>query len=149
MLVALDTRCDRRNSVYSLKLSNSLRKCQTTVFFFSVLGKNARIPSVSGKIRRYAIINRRATYSCREYSPLARNGKREKERKRGEWEEREAAIIVHQIVFLVLDTRFKTQSAALVRDRAARNHDQIHRSPRRSYRRAQKPSHTRPINTVI
>lgn len=50
-----------------------------------------------------------------------RAGKRGKEKR---------AIIVHQIVFLALDTRFKTQSAAVVRDHAARNHDQIYRSPR-------------------
>jgi len=59
--------------------------------------------------------------------------------------ERETAIIVHQIVFLAPDTRFKTQSAALVRDRAGRNHDQIYRSLRRS----RKNSYTRAINIVI
>jgi len=90
----------------------------------------------SCKICRYAVINLSTTYSRRGYSPL---GARRKERQRER--ERESAIIVHRIVFLALDTRFKTQSAALVRNCAERNHDQIYRSPGRSYQRgsAQKP----------
>jgi hypothetical protein len=56
---------------------------------------------------------------------------------------------VHQIVFLALDTRFKTQSAALVRDHAARNHDQIYRSVSDDRIAARKNARTRPIDTVI